>query len=124
MVALHEDPASEVPASRGAVDPTDGVLDVLALVGEVEELVNAVELDSLVVDHARDDGFESKCCPGDETGESESSNSGGVEGGVFGWRAEQTRAIGADQFELGDVAAERSGEVVVLAMDVVGNCST
>src|SRR6185437_8541826 len=31
VVALHKDAAGEVLSGRGAVDPTDGVLDVLAL---------------------------------------------------------------------------------------------
>ena len=89
MVALHEDAAGEVAAGGGAVDPADGVLDVLALVGEVEELVDAVELDALVVDHAGDDGLEAQRCPGDEAGEAEAADGGGVEVGVFGWGAEQ-----------------------------------
>ena len=123
VVALHEDAAGEVAAGGGAVDPADGVLDVLALVGEIEELVDAVELDSLVVDHAGDDGLQAQRGPGDEAGEAEAADGGCVQVGVFRGRAEQARAVGADQFELCDVAAEGSGDVVVLAVDVVGNCS-
>ena len=123
VIALHEDAAGEVAAGGGAVDPADGVLDVLALLGEVEELVDAVELDALVVDHARDDGLQAQRCPGDEAGEAEAADGGGVPVGVLGGRAEAARAVGADQLELRDVAAEGSGDVVVLAVDVVGNCS-
>ena len=36
---------------------------------------------------------------------------------------QSARAVGADQFELSDVAAEGSGDVVVLAVDVVGDGS-
>ena len=124
VIALHEDAAAEVAAGGGDVDPAYGVLDVLALVGEVEELVDAVELDALVVDHAGDDGLEAQGCPGDEAGEAEASDGGGVEVEVLGGRAEFAGAVGADEFELGDVAAEGSGDVVVLAVDVVGDCST
>src|ERR1700679_63426 len=88
VVTLHEDATGEVAASGGDVDPTDGVLDVLALFGEVEELVDAVELDALVVDHAGDDGFEAKRCPGDESGQAQSTDGCCVEFRVFSWRAE------------------------------------
>ena len=95
----------------------------LALVGEVEELVDAVELDAFVVDLAGDDGLEAEGGPGDEAGEAEAADGGGVEVGVFGGGAEQAGAVGADELELGDVAAEGSGDVVVFAVDVVGDCS-
>ena len=117
-------PRAKLRPVEVTVDPADGVLDVLALLGEVEELVDAVELDALVVDHAGDDGLEAQGRPGDEAGEAEAADGGGVEVGVFGGRAELARAVGADEFELGDVAAEGSGDVVILAVDVVGNCST
>ena len=58
VVAEHVDAAGEVFAGGGAIDPGDGVLDVGVAGLDVEELVDAVELDSLVVDHAGDDGFE------------------------------------------------------------------
>src|SRR5438270_7691341 len=124
MIALHEDAAGEVAAVGGAVNPADGVLDVLALVAEVEEFVDAVELDAFVVDHAGDDGLEAQSGPVDEAGETETADGGGEEGGVFGGGTEQAGAVGADELELGDVAAEGSGGVVVFAVDVVGYCST
>ncbi len=116
-------PRQKLRPVEAHVDPAYGVLDVLALVGEVEELVDAVELDALVVDHAGDDGLEAQCRPGDEAGEAEAADGRGVEVGVFGGRAEHARAVGADEFELRDVAAEGAGDVVVLAVDVVGDCS-
>src|SRR5438445_1133942 len=124
MVALHEDAAGEVAAVGGAVDPADGVLDVLALIGEVEELVNAVELDAFVVDHAGDDGLEAQGGPADEAGETETADGGGEEAGIFGGGTEQAGAVGAEELELGDVAADGSGGVVIFAVDVVGDCST
>ncbi len=57
VIALHEDSAAEVFAGGGAVDPADGVLDLFAGLGEGEEFVDAVELDSFVVDQAGDDGL-------------------------------------------------------------------
>ena len=83
-----------------------------------------MELDALVVDLAGDDGFEAQRCPGDKAGEAEAADGCGVPVGVFGGRAELAGAVGADQLELGDVAAKGSGGVVVLAVDVVGDCST
>ena len=123
VVALHEDSAGEVLAGRGAVDPAHGVLDVLALPREVEELVDAVELDALVVDQARDDGLEPQLRPGDQPGEAKAADGCGVEVRVLGGRAELARAVGADQLELRDVTAEGSGDVVVLAVNVVGDGS-
>ena len=93
---------------------------LLVCVGEVEELVDAVELDAFVVDDAGDDGLEAEGGPGDEAGDAEAAYGGGVPVGVFGGRAEAAGAVGADELELGDVAAEGSGVVVVLAVDVVG----
>ena len=93
------------------------------LVGEVEELVDAVELDAFVVDFAGDDGFEAEGGPGDDAGEAEAADGGGVELGVFGGGAEHAGAVGADELELGDVAAKGSGDVVVFAVDVIGDCS-
>ncbi len=83
-----------------------------------------MELDALVVDHAGDDGLEAERGPGDEAGEAEAADGGGEPVGVFGRGAEAAGAVGANEFELRDVAAEGSGDVVVFAVDVVGNCST
>ena len=94
---------------------------LLVLLLQVEELVDAVELDALVVDAARDDGLQPKLRPGDEAGEAHAADGGGVPVGVLGGRAEAARAVGADQFEARDVVAEGAGDVVVLAVDVVGD---
>lgn len=88
MIALHEDATGEVASFGGDVDPTDGVLDVLRLIGEIEKLVYAVELDALVVDLAGDDGLEAEGSPGDDASEAEAADGCGVELGVLGWRAE------------------------------------
>lgn len=123
VIALHEDAAGEVAAFGGDVDPTDGVLDVLCLIGEVEKLVYAVELNALVVDLAGDDGLEAEGGPGDDAGEAEAADGCGVELGVFRGGADHPGAVGADELELGDVATKGSGGVVVFAVDVVGYCS-
>ena len=121
---MHEDAAGEVATGGGDVDPADGVLDVFGLVGEVEELVDAVELDAFVVDLAGDDGLEAEGGPGDDAGEAEAADGCGVELGVFARVSRvDAGAVGADELELGDVAAEGSGGVVILAVDVVGDCS-
>ena len=119
MVALHEDAAREVLARGGHVDPADGVLDVLRLRGEIEELVDAVELNPLVVDLAADDGLESKLRPRDHAREAEAADRRRVHVRVFSRRAAQARAVGADELELRHVAAEGAGDVMVLAVDVV-----
>ncbi len=91
VIALHEDAAAEVAAGGGEVDPAYGVLDVFALVGEVEELVDAVELDAFVVDFAGDDGLEAQGGPGDEAGEAEASD-GCAEESAF-WVGVQRRCV-------------------------------
>ena len=124
MVALHEDAAREVFTRGCDVDPADGVLDVLRLRGEIEKLVEAVELNSLVIDFAADDGLETKLRPGDHAGEAKTANGRRVHVRVFSRRAAQMRAIRANQLEPRHMAAERAGDVMVLAVDVVGNRAT
>ncbi len=106
------------------VHPAHGVFDVFTLVGEVEELVDAVELDAFVVDLAGDDGLEAKRRPRDQACESKTADGRSVEVGIFSWRAQFAGAVGADELELGDVAAEGPGGVMVFPVDVVGYCST
>ena len=79
------------------------------------------ELDAVVLNAARDDGAQAYLCPGDEAGESHAADGGGEPFGVLRRAAEEAGAVGADQLEAGNVAAEGSGDVVVLAVDVVGN---
>ena len=71
------------------------------LVGEVEELVDTVKLDALVVDLAGDDGTELKLRPGDDTGEAEAADGGGVELGILGRGTDAAGAIGADELKGG-----------------------
>src|SRR6266702_30659 len=106
MLAEHEDAAREVLPGGGAIDPADGVFDVAVLLLQVEELVDSVELDSLVVDVARDDGTEPELRPGDETRKSHPANGCGVPVGILGARAEAAGAVGADEFEARYVIAE------------------
>ena len=121
VVAEHEDAAGEVLAGGGDVDPADGVLDILVLGGEGEELVDAVELDAFVVDEAADDGLELELDPGEDAGEAEAADGGGEPVGIVSGRAVEALAVGADELKLGDVGAEGAGEVVIFAVDVVGN---
>src|SRR5215469_16529926 len=83
-----------------------------------------MELDAFVVDLSRNDGLEAQGDPGDQACEAETSDGGGEEIGVFGRRAEQAGAIRADEFELCDVAAEGSSDVVILSLVFDGNGST
>lgn len=124
MIALHKDAPCEVAAFGGYVDPTNGVLDVVCLVGEVEKLVYAMELNAFVVNLAGDDGLEAEGGPGDYACEAEAADGCGVEVGILSGRAEHVGAVGADEFELGNVAAEGPGAVVIFAVDVIGDCST
>jgi hypothetical protein len=83
-----------------------------------------VELDSFVVDLAGDNGLEAQGRPADEAGEPEAADGGGEEAGAFRGGTEQAGAIGAEQLELCNVAAEGSGGVMVFAVNVVGIGST
>ena len=79
-----------------------------------------VELDALVVDFAADDGFEGELRPGDEAGEAEAADGGGEHVGVLGARADHARTVGAGDLKGGNVDTKGSGDVVVLAVDIVG----
>ncbi len=118
---MHEDAAGKVLSGRDAVDPGDGVFDAGAGAGEFDELLNAVELDAGVLNAARNDGAQANLGPGDEAGESHAADGGGEPFCVLRGAAEEAGAVGTDQFEAGNVAAKGAGDVVVLAVDVVGN---
>src|SRR5208283_5907309 len=107
--------AREVPAGGGAIDPAHGVLHVLVPLLQVEELVYTVELDSLVVDLARDDRTQLQLRPGDDAGQPHSSDRRGVPVGVLGGCADPSTTVRAHQLEAGNVIAKRARQLVVLA---------
>src|SRR5690242_18833009 len=116
VIAAHEDATGEVAAGGNAVDPGDGVF-AGRLLGEGEELVEAVELVAVVVNFARDDGAQADLRPGDEAGETHAADGGGEPVGVLDGAADEAAAVGADEFEAQYVAAEGARNVVVLAVD-------
>ena len=91
---------------------------------QVEELVDAVELDSLVVDLARDDRTQLQLRPGDDAGQAHPADRRGVPLGVLGRRTESAAAVRAHQLEAGNVVAKGARSLMVLAVDVVGNGAT
>src|SRR5271170_5350244 len=87
MVALHKDAAGKVAPRRGHIDPAHCVLDVLALLRQIEKLVDPVELYPLVVDHAGDDWLELQSGPGNQARQAKPADGGRVEVCIFRRRA-------------------------------------
>src|ERR1700761_2177090 len=87
----------------------------------MHEFIEAVELDSGVVHHAADDRLQPQLSPSDHTRQSETTDRGCIEVGIFGWRAQHVRTVGSHQLKLRHVVAEGSGNVVVLPVNVIGD---
>src|SRR5665213_368010 len=121
MMTLHEDAAREIPSRGVRVDPAHGVLHILRLLVERKKFVDAVELRSLVVDHAADDRSQPYLRPANDARQPEPANRRAEVIGILRWRAEAARAVRAHQLKPHDMTAERAGVVVVLAVDVVGD---
>ena len=60
-------------------------------------------------------------CPGDESRQAESAEAGNKPVRVFCFRADDATAVAALQFEGNDMATETARDMVVLAMDVIGD---
>jgi hypothetical protein len=122
LTGKHEDAAGEITAGGDAIDPGDGVLAGGGL-SEGEELVDAVKLVATVFNFAGDDGAEVDLGPGNEAGEPHAPDGGCEPFRVFDGAADESGSVGTNEFEAEHVAAESAGEVVILAVDVVGNCA-
>ena len=121
VISAHEDAAGKVPACRDTIDPRDGVLQVLRFAREGEEFIQAGELDGILFDFARDDRAKLHLGPGDEAGETHAADGRFIERLILRCGALVFLSIGADQLEARHVAAEGAGDVVVLAVDVIGD---
>ena len=95
-------------AELATVNPTEkmkaGFVQTLHI-NELEELIDLLE---------------AKLSPQDESRQAETTDGGPKQGCVLGCRAEYPLAIRTQQFELGDMAPECAGAMVILAMYVVG----
>ena len=89
-----------------------------------QEFFDANELDSFVIDFAGDYGAQLHVRPRNETGEPETADRCAVPFGVLGHRACEARPIGAHQFEARYMTSKRSGYMVILSMNVIGNSAT
>ena len=106
VLAQHEDAAREILPRGDTVEPTDGVLDLAVPLLQLEKLVDAVELDALVVDAARDDRPQPQLRPGDKARQPHAGDGCRVPVGVLGGRAEPPAAVRPNQFEARNVVAE------------------
>ena len=69
MISLHVDSASEVLASGDAIDPGNRVFNLGARLRERDELIDAVELDPLVLNLPAHDRAQAYFGPGNKPGE-------------------------------------------------------
>ena len=114
-------PAPEAPAARQAVDPGHRVGPVVAVLRDAEEAVEVGQAQRLRFEIARRRGLELDLDPGDDAGEPEAAHRGGEEVRPHVRPDLDRLAVAADEAKGTDVAAEGSGAVVVLAVDVVGD---
>src|SRR4051812_7192065 len=122
MIATYEQPAPQVIATGQAVQPRDGVfVTLIRLGGNFKELVNVRKANLFHLDKWAGDALQLDLGPGDQARQTQAADCGAVKVGVFGWRACQPFAVRSDQLKAGHVRAKRPGDVMVLAVDVVGN---
>ena len=105
-----------------AVHPGDGIGPFgIAFGGNVPVFAQAGEADLLLFDGAGSDGLEPELRPGDQAGETQSADGGGEPFGILVRTADDALAVGAQQFQPGDVTPEGAVGVMILAVDVVGD---
>ena len=124
MLTLHEDAAGKVAAPGDAINPGHRIFLVRAGLRERDELLQPDEPGGSIADAAGNDWPQLQLGPDDQPGQPHAADGRGVPLGIFGWAAHYRCAVGAHQLEALGVQAEGTGDVVVLAVNVVGNRST
>src|SRR5580658_2184640 len=96
VIALHEDAAGEVASTGDAIDPRDRVFDMGTRLGESDKLVDADELDALVLNLAAHYRAQTNLRPGNQPGESHATNGRGVPVPILCRATEQRAPVGSD----------------------------
>src|SRR6185437_13340511 len=85
------------------------------------KFVNPVEFDAFIANLAGSNGPQLNLRPGDQAGQAHAADGGCVQFWIFFGGTEDARSIGTDQLKARYMVAERTGDVVVFAVDIVGN---
>src|SRR6185312_10989990 len=103
------------------VDPGNGVLALRISRGERHKFFDSRELDSHVLDASRDDGPQLHLGPGNQSGQSHAADGRRVQARILGGGADELPSIRAHQLKARNVPAESSGDMMIFAVDVIGN---
>src|SRR5215470_409979 len=121
MIAAKEDATQIAP--RVAVKPGHRVFEAtVAFATEVKKVGQRLKWDGFGVDPGTSNRTQLQIRPGDYSGEAKASDRGAKHPLIFLWAANHEPFIRAKQAELMNVSAEGSRTMVVLPVDVVGNC--
>lgn len=124
-IARHEEPTTELVAFRGAIHPRHAVLiQWVAFSRHRDEIVDVSELYCSSVEVRRLNGQKFYLGPRDQSGQSQSSDSRGVQTRVLSGRTGEMRAVGSNESESRNVPAEGSRSVMILTMDIVRYSTT
>ncbi len=124
MVTAGKDAASQGFSFCHAIHPTHSVLVFpVRLSREVEEFIYIAEVDVFCINPRAVDGSQLYFGPSYDSGEPKATNRCFEPIGILLWRTERTLAVRSQQFESTYVTTEGPRAMVVLPMDVIGDCA-
>src|SRR6266516_1147831 len=124
MMASDQNTATQA-SSGDAVNPCNRIIIIPALAFKHTERVIQIFRSGLLHDHVRTFYWrKSECDLRYYPGESHSPNRGPEQFSTVVRRAMQTRAVGADNFQLINVLAKRSSAMMILPVDIRSDTAT
>jgi hypothetical protein len=123
MLALDKNATGKVTALCNAIDPGHGVF-LRTRAGKCDELFQPYELGGLIPDAPGSDGAQLHFSPTDQAGQPHPPDGSGVPFRIFGCAAHHLRPIRTYELEAWRVQSERARNMMIFAVDVVGNRST
>src|SRR5271170_3698578 len=124
MIALHKNASGKTISRSDTVDPGDGVFGLGACLGERNKLIDANELSRLVSNLAAHYGSQLDLGPCDESRKPEATDGRGEPVGIQRWAADEPAAVRSHQLKAQHMVPEGSGDVMVFAVNVVGDSAT
>ena len=124
MSASVEKTTPERAAGCQAIDPGHRIGPSVARRSDLEESVEVLQAHRLGLEFARSHGLQLEFDPGDDAGQAQAADRRGEEMRALRRSDLEEGAVASQQPERADVTPEGAGLMVVLAMDVVGNCPT
>src|SRR6266704_1773755 len=125
MIPTHENPPAQSLSTNQNVYPGHRILVLLIRFGRnLHKFVQRRKMNALHVNEEINDGLQATLGPQDNTRETQAADSGTKKLTIFIGGADEALSIRAQQFKTGDVATERAGPMMILAVNIIGNSPT